>query len=431
MSVQVWIGEKPGHPDERRAVFELAQQLQQLEDPYLLLVNFTVGGFNLDLVVLKPEGAFVVELKQCNGRVVGSVNEPWRVIDANGIVKVLNPDRKNPYNQVLDYYYAFSNALNEARLDLFPAQKAHQTDFRTARRVVVIYPELHPNSEVEVDWKVDVIGFDEFVPYLLTERSADIRLTQTEMEQIAQWLGCRPWTEMNRVLVGLETPLSLEALELAPTPPPEGEEAAAEPESGGRSQALRISFLAVLLAGLAVILALARPKAPAVVVSPSVQEGTPPPVVILPGTPLPATPPPLPEGTRARPSPTPQGRLRLEVNETRQGFVPDVGGQVRITLEAVEFQEDAILFHWRFENQGRSYLSFRLDPETVQIRDGVGSRYQVDPQYNSPARVAVQPGGSLPALCVVPRPVNPDALSLRIDLQVPFPATFLVDVPNR
>ena len=44
MAVQVWIGEKPEHPNERRAIVALANGLERLDGLYLLLANFSVGG---------------------------------------------------------------------------------------------------------------------------------------------------------------------------------------------------------------------------------------------------------------------------------------------------------------------------------------------------------------------------------------------------
>ena len=63
MAVQVWIGEKPEHPNERRAIVSLANGLERLDGLYLLLANFSVGGRNIDLVLIKQDAIFIVELK--------------------------------------------------------------------------------------------------------------------------------------------------------------------------------------------------------------------------------------------------------------------------------------------------------------------------------------------------------------------------------
>jgi hypothetical protein len=101
VAVQVWIGEKPEHPNERRAIVSLANGLERLDGLYLILANFSVGGRNVDLVLIKQDAIFIVELKHCDGKIFGDVNGPWFVESANGERKRLNPGRKNPYNQVI------------------------------------------------------------------------------------------------------------------------------------------------------------------------------------------------------------------------------------------------------------------------------------------------------------------------------------------
>ena len=53
MAVQVWIGEKPDNPNERKAIIGLANGLDRLEGLYVMLANFSVGGRAVDLVILK------------------------------------------------------------------------------------------------------------------------------------------------------------------------------------------------------------------------------------------------------------------------------------------------------------------------------------------------------------------------------------------
>ncbi|MCX7792571.1 MAG: NERD domain-containing protein, partial [Chloroflexaceae bacterium] len=203
MAVQVWIGEKPEHPNERRAIMALAQGLDRLEGLYLILANFSVGGRAIDLVIIKHDAVFIIELKQCDGRVIGSVNGPWFVEGRNGERKRLNPGRKNPYNQVISYFHALTNYLNEHRSEFLPVQKINHVDFRTCKRVVVIAPSIQEGSEIELDWKVELKGMDELPAYLITERSSEIELTDEEMLAIPRMLHLTPWQEINTVLGGV------------------------------------------------------------------------------------------------------------------------------------------------------------------------------------------------------------------------------------
>jgi hypothetical protein len=232
VAVQVWIGEKPEHPNERRAIVALANGLERLDGLYLILANFSVGGRNVDLVLIKQDAIFIVELKHCDGKIFGDVNGPWFVESANGERKRLNPGRKNPYNQVISYYYSLINFLNEHRTTFLSPQKATAVDFRTCKRLVVIAPTVQEGSQVETDWKVELKGLDELPAYLVTERSSEIDLSEEEMLAIPGLLHCTRWNEVNSLLAGVlprweETPsdpavVAAPAMPApAPTPVPE------------------------------------------------------------------------------------------------------------------------------------------------------------------------------------------------------------------
>ncbi|NJL35105.1 MAG: NERD domain-containing protein, partial [Chloroflexaceae bacterium] len=198
MAVQVWIGDKPEHPNERRAIVALANGLERLESLYLLLANFNVNGRTIDLVVIKQDGIFIIELKHCDGKIFGGVNGPWYVESANETRKRLNPGRKNPYNQVISYYYSLTNFLNDNTAEIFEEHKASTASFRSCRRVVVIAPRIEAGSELELDWKVELKGLDELPAFLLTERSSEISLTEEEMLRIPELLGCTAGQEYQR-----------------------------------------------------------------------------------------------------------------------------------------------------------------------------------------------------------------------------------------
>jgi Nuclease-related domain. len=200
MAVQVWIGEKPEHPQERRAILGVAQALEKLEGLFLILANFSVNGRNIDLVIIKHNAIVIIELKHCDGRVIGSVNGPWFVEGRNGEQKRLNPGRKNPYNQVISYFHALTNFLNEHRREFLSEQKANDVDFRTCKRLIVIAPRIEEGSQLDLDWKVEVRGLDELPAYMITERSSEIELSEEEMLAIPKLLHCTPWTELNEVV---------------------------------------------------------------------------------------------------------------------------------------------------------------------------------------------------------------------------------------
>ena len=180
MAVQVWVGEKPEHSNERRVIMALASALDRLDGLYLALANFSVGGRTVDLVIIKSDAIFIIELKHCDGRVFGDVNGPWFIEDVNGERKRINPGRKNPYNQVISYYYSLINFLNERRPQFLSSHKASSVDFRTCQRLVVIAPTIQAGSVINTDWKVGVLGLDQLPAYLVTERSTEIELRDDE-----------------------------------------------------------------------------------------------------------------------------------------------------------------------------------------------------------------------------------------------------------
>ena len=270
MAVQVWIGEKPEHPNERRAIVALANGLDRLDGLYLILANFSVGGRNIDLVLIKQDAIFIVELKQCDGKIFGDVNGPWFVESANGERKRLNPGRKNPYNQVISYYYSLINFLNEHRGTFLSPQKATSVDFRTCKRLVVIAPTIQEGSQVETDWKVELKGLDELPAYLITERSSEINLSEEEMLAIPALLHCTRWSEVNSLLAGVMPrweAVDGEASTVAPQlPAPAPVEAAATPvvqaqaslwARGRGALGTWAGRTAVLMAAVALVLAVA------------------------------------------------------------------------------------------------------------------------------------------------------------------------------
>src|SRR6266508_1582713 len=206
VAVQVWIGEKPEHPNERRAIVALANGLERLDGLYLILANFSVGGRTVDMVLFKQDAIFSV------------VNGPWFVEGANGERKRLNAGRKNPYNQVISYYYSLINFLNDHRAEFLSPQKATSVDFRTCKRLVVIAPTMQDGSQIETDWKVELKGLDELPAYLVTERSSEIDLSEEEMLAIPKLLNCTRWNEINALLAGVLP--AWDAVSNAATAPP-------------------------------------------------------------------------------------------------------------------------------------------------------------------------------------------------------------------
>jgi hypothetical protein len=446
MAVQVWIGEKPEHPNERRTIVALANGLERLEGLYLILANFSVGGRTVDLVIIKHDAIFIIELKQCDGRVIGSVNGPWFVEGRNGERKRLNPGRKNPYNQVISYFHALTNFLNEKRHDFLSAQKASDVDFRTCKRVVVIAPTMQEGSEIELDWKVELKGLDELPAYLITERSSEIELTETEMLAIPELLHCTPWQEVNAVIKGV-LPAFDEPLEAPPQPaepappaevPPAPTPAPAPPptliERAGRMLRTTSGRFAAAMAALVLVLLIALFARPVASI-PSADQ----PAATLPGVAgAPTTPGDVMFSARDAGQTCTWNSNQLVgkrwdrasgdwISVANGGGSVDALPDVVVALEQVSTCSGEINLTWSVQNNSDQDVELPLRSDNISISDGLGNTYLITDADSDPAAVRAAPGEQSRGTAVVRRPVSQSATSLYIRLlDKPFGETSFV-----
>jgi hypothetical protein len=396
MAVQIWIGEKPEHPNERRAITQLATQLARLDGLYVVMVNFSVGGRTIDAVILKHDGFFVVELKHCDGRVIGDVNGPWFVENSNGERKRLNPGRKNPYNQVIAYYYAFSNFLGERRNDI-TANK--NTDTRSLRRVVAIAPSLHPDSQIDTDWKVQVIGLDELPVHVFTERSTNMAWNDEELQRIPQLLNCTRWDEIEHLVLSEITP---------PAPP-------IRPRRPILAQLLSTWTGQSLIAVSVVLLVVALWFA-----------------VSTSGTRLVTLPP-----MSATVTTVVDQAVTLQRTVTRcswddvqtimrtrasdgswQSVASDESADVLLTLYQVSACNGEIRVRLQINNKTSDLrLQIPLDARHVQISDSLGTNYEVADVRSQPSILQVDPDSTAMGVVVVSRGIHPSATTLTIALK--------------
>jgi hypothetical protein len=107
MAVEIFSGGWPDYPYEREALLLLAQQLNLMQDWFVLLVRMQIpDGDPPDLVVIKRNGLFILELKSCGSPVFSSVNGPWVLKDKAGeiIHQYISSDGLNPYQQAAKYW---------------------------------------------------------------------------------------------------------------------------------------------------------------------------------------------------------------------------------------------------------------------------------------------------------------------------------------
>ncbi len=451
MAVQVWIGEKPEHPNERRAIVALANGLERLDGMYLILANFSVGGRAVDMVIIKQDAIFIIELKQVDGKVFGDVNGPWFVESTNGMRKRLNPGRKNPYNQVVSYYYSLINFLNEKRGEFLSPNKSSAIDFRTCKRLVVIAPTVQEGSNIEIDWKVELKGLDELPTYLVTERSSEIDLTVEEMQHIPELLHLTRWGEVNTLIAGAVPKWETVPDEfVAPEPEPEPVVVAEEipvalPTPVSLSTHVRAALgtwtgrAAAAFATLALLLALGYLFRPAT------------------STPVADQPPSLITGTEGPLGGTFDsyvdvdsrsgcrssvfewvGRKRDSISGEWQnvgvaGAPPALKPDVVVTLEEVSFCGDTIEITWSLQNNMADETAMLpLTSANITISDEDGTVYTVDDAKSKPTEIHAEPDMQARGVVTISRPVSPDTTTLLITLKnAPFgKAQWPVSVSN-
>jgi hypothetical protein len=422
MPVQVWIGEKPEHPQERRAIVALAQALERLDGLFLILANFSVGGRAVDMVIVKQDAIVIIELKHVDGRVFGSVNGTWTVVGSNGEEKKLNPGRKNPYNQVISYFHALTNYLNEHRNSFLSEHKAGSMDFRTCKRVVVIAPHIQEGSQIELDWKVELRGLDELPTYLITERSSEIELSEQEMLAIPRLLNCEPWQEVAAVLAAAQPPAAAPAPPAALSPSAGGQPATARPPLEGR--ALWFAMLAGVPALIGLVWLLLQPGR------------------LLPAEPLllPALPPAAESAVTAATETPPCAWNGIQLaarrwdaaSQTWQSVAAGsaasgIGADLVVALTAVNACQPQLALSWNVQNNSADDLRLNLSADTLQVSDGFGNRYPFDDR-DLPGAVTVAAGGQLTLTTVAVSGPALQSGTLRVVLRgQPFgEASFLV-----
>lgn len=425
----------------------LANGLDRLEGLYLILANFSVGGRSIDLVIIKPDAVFIIELKHCDGKVFGEVNGPWFVESSNGERKRLNPGRKNPYNQVISYFYSLTNFLNDHRRDFLSAHKAESVDFRTCKRVVVIAPTIQEGSKIDLDWKVELKGLDELPAFLVTERSSEIDLTDSEMLAIPELLNCTRWKEINDLVNGV-LPRWDAISETPPPPPPEPEPAPAvepvavvEPEvvppppltlrqRAGKALDTTTGRIAVGMAALATILLLALVLRPVRVVS--APEGPTTSLVVSTSEAAGST---FGGGAR-RATCVWNGYQSVRKHWDANGAnwvtlgpsAVDPAPDIIVTLEQVNFCSSQITLTWSLRNNSGSAIRLPLSSNSITIRDTLHNTYEVADERSQPSVLQINPGEMLRGSAVVPHPVSQNANTLLVTLKAtPFgDATWLV-----
>jgi hypothetical protein len=74
--------------------------------------------------------------------------------------------------------------------------------------VVAIAPTLHPESHIESDWKVQVLGLDALPLHIFTERSTNMNWSDSELQRIPPIVELNCWDEIERLVLSEIMPVT-------------------------------------------------------------------------------------------------------------------------------------------------------------------------------------------------------------------------------
>lgn len=169
--IEVFWGAEPEVGSEKEFLAQLKADLKRHDFSATILANFFTNSSSrqIDFLVVTDNHACHVELKGYDGVLVGAANGPWSMRRDDGALEVI--DRQNPYTQAFQCKMAISDnmhtvAAKHNRTMFSPApRKKFYTQFDSA---VCVFPRLADDSQVPSDYKVQTLGYADFLTFLMT-----------------------------------------------------------------------------------------------------------------------------------------------------------------------------------------------------------------------------------------------------------------------
>jgi len=205
-TTKVWVGREPdGY--EAKVLCMVHAALEESGVPCHMMANFLVGGHELDLLVVKPDGIFLIESKMVWGTVKGAINGDWQVANQAGVRQLKGGGNENPYQQMLTQFRVLTEWLEAHKQEFLTNYAAKVTHFRRnkqnpslpapakIRSLLTFYPDLPAGSKLALDWKVEPIGFPDLARILIKESTRHVHLTDAEITAMAQLLNLQSWTD--------------------------------------------------------------------------------------------------------------------------------------------------------------------------------------------------------------------------------------------
>jgi len=205
MTTPLYYGRQPvGY--EAEAIARLRRDLNAACIDAHLFANFEIDGREIDLLVVKRDGMYLVELKKVGGPVIGAVNGEWRVLNGRGEYPLHGGRDENPYQQMRTQYRVLTEYLECRKADFLAPYSANGTRFRPLnyqerevprvqiRSLLVFYPELPRNSQLDIEWPIEKVSFTE-LSTILRQPTKRVNLTDEEIVALAKALHLTLWEE--------------------------------------------------------------------------------------------------------------------------------------------------------------------------------------------------------------------------------------------
>lgn len=167
-TIDVFWNEEPKELSEKQFLAQLKAHLVGAGISAIILANFyTIGrrSRQIDFLVVAEGHVCHVELKNYTGPVVGTTNGSWSFRRSDGSLDVIS--RQNPYTQAAECKLALSDDMHTLATRVQDAPLPTSGPFYTQfDSVVCVFPTLADGSDVPSDYRVQTLGYPEFLAFL-------------------------------------------------------------------------------------------------------------------------------------------------------------------------------------------------------------------------------------------------------------------------
>ncbi len=194
MTAELWHGHKPRTAHTQQALVDLYYHLAPQAEHFVVLTHFAVvANRTIDLVVLKLDGIFLVELCHAWDPIVGEREGEWKALKPDGAQIPLKAGRLNPFKQVQTHYCDWRNWLMSHASEI-GLERARVADCDEVFSYIVLYPDMPPGSRIAIGERpVQATGLPKFLAALVMRSSPRVTFSREQLECIPRLLGLAPW----------------------------------------------------------------------------------------------------------------------------------------------------------------------------------------------------------------------------------------------